>query len=148
MDYLQMLQNKPPHKAALITEERTYTYGELVSLAQARRREVSGQSDVCFIKKQTIAQQLIEFIALSGTKLVPVIAPQEADTAHLKNISAPAEACMGAMTSGTTGQAKVLFRTFNSWAGFFDEQNRVFGVTENSCMFAQGSLAFTGNQIL
>lgn len=140
-----MLQNKPPHKAALITEERIYTYGELAALAQARRREVSGQSDVCFIKKQTIAQQLIEFIALSGTKLVPVIAPQEADTAHLKNISAPAEACMGAMTSGTTGQAKVLFRTFNSWAGFFDEQNRVFGVTENSCMFAQGSLAFTGN---
>lgn len=52
---------------------------------------------------------------------------------------------MGAMTSGTTGRAKVLFRTYESWAGFFEEQNRVFGVTPDSCMFAQGSLAFTGN---
>ena len=52
---------------------------------------------------------------------------------------------MGVMTSGTTGRPKVLFRTFASWAGFFDEQNRVFGITEASCMFAQGSLAFTGN---
>ena len=49
------------------------------------------------------------------------------------------------MTSGTTGRAKVLFRTYESWAGFFEEQNRVFGVTPDSCMFAQGSLAFTGN---
>ena len=57
----------------------------------------------------------------------------------------PPEACMGAMTSGTTGRAKVLFRTYESWAGFFEEQNRVFGVTPDSCMFAQGSLAFTGN---
>ncbi len=145
MDYLQMLQNKPPYKAALITEERIYTYGDLVELALRRRRETAGQRGVCFIKKLTIAGQLIEFIALSGRELVPVLAPQQADTGSLGGISAPAEACMGVMTSGTTGAAKVLFRTYASWTGFFDEQNRVFGITEDSCMFAQGSLAFTGN---
>ena len=140
-----MLQNKPPHKAALITEERIYTYGDLAELALRRRQESAGQFGICFIKKLTVAEQLIEFIALSGTKLVPVLAPQQADTGSLSGISAPPEACMGVMTSGTTGAAKVLFRTYASWAGFFDEQNRVFGITEDSCMFAQGSLAFTGN---
>ena len=145
MDYLDIIAVKPPEKAALITEEHVYTYGMLTELAQKRRRETKGQSGVCFIKKQTIAEQLIEFIALSGTPLVPVLTPQEADTSYLTNISAPAEACMGVMTSGTTGRPKVLFRTFASWAGFFDEQNRVFGITQASCMFAQGSLAFTGN---
>ncbi len=145
MDYLGILQQKPPAKAALITEKRLYTYGELAELAQKRRAEVQGQSGVCFIKKAAIAEQLIEFIALSGTPLVPVLAPQEADTEHLAGVSAPPEACMGVMTSGTTGAPKVLFRSFDSWAGFFDEQNRVFKITENSCMFAQGSLAFTGN---
>ena len=99
-----------------------------------------------FVKKDPqLAQQLIEFIAFAGTDNVPVLAPQEADTEHLKDIVPPLEACMGAMTSGTTGRAKVLFRTYESWAGFFEEQNRVFGVTPDSCMFAQGSLAFTGN---
>lgn len=145
MDYLAMLAQKPPFKAALITEQRIYTYGDLCKLAQQRRNEISGSRRAFFIKKTTVAKQLIEFIALAGTDWVPVLAPQEADTEHLKDIVPPPEACMGAMTSGTTGAAKVLFRTFDSWAGFFKEQNRVFGVTENSTMFAQGSLAFTGN---
>ena len=145
MDYLQLIAEKPPEKAALITEEHTYTYGELAALAQQRRQEVTSGRRVYFIKKSKIAQQLIEFIAFAGTDNVPVLAPQEADTEHLKDIVPPPEACMGAMTSGTTGRAKVLFRTYESWAGFFEEQNRVFCVTPDSCMFAQGSLAFTGN---
>lgn len=33
MDYLQLIAEKPPQKAALITEEHTYTYGELAALA-------------------------------------------------------------------------------------------------------------------
>lgn len=145
MDYLAMLAQKPPFKAALITEQRIYTYGDLCKLAQQRRNEISGSRRAFFIKKTTVAEQLIEFIAFAGTDNVPVLAPQEADMEHLKEIVPPPEACMGAMTSGTTGRAKVLFRTYESWAGFFEEQNRVFGVTPDSCMFAQGSLAFTGN---
>ena len=145
MDYLQLIAEKPPEKAALITEEHTYTYGELAALARERRKTAGGARRVYFIKKSAIAQQLIEFIAFAGTDNVPVLAPQEADTEHLKDIVPPPEACMGAMTSGTTGRAKVLFRTYESWAGFFEEQNRVFGITPDSCMFAQGSLAFTGN---
>lgn len=145
MDYLDLIAAKPPQKAALITEQQIYTYGRLTELARRRRSEVRGGRCVHFIKKSTVAEQLIEFIALAGTDWVPVLAPQEAATEHLKAIVPPAQACMGAMTSGTTGAAKVLFRTFESWAGFFDEQNRVFGITPNSCMFAQGSLAFTGN---
>lgn len=145
MDYLQLIAEKPPEKAALITEEHTYTYGELAVLARECRKTAGGARRVYFIKKSAIAQQLIEFIAFAGTDNVPVLAPQEADTEHLKDIVPPPEACMGAMTSGTTGRAKVLFRTYESWAGFFEEQNRVFGITPDSCMFAQGSLAFTGN---
>lgn len=145
MDYLDLVAAKPPQKAALITEQHTYTYGELTKLARRRRSEVHGGCCVHFIKKSTAAEQLTEFIALAGTDWVPVLAPQEADTEQLRNIVPPPEACMGAMTSGTTGAAKVLFRTYESWAGFFDEQNRVFGITADSCMFAQGSLAFTGN---
>lgn len=82
--------------------------------AEKRRAAYAG----CIYKKSAIAQQLIEFIAFAGTDNVPVLAPQEADTEHLKDIVPPPEACMGAMTSGTTGRAKVLFRTYESWAGF------------------------------
>lgn len=52
---------------------------------------------------------------------------------------------MGALTSGSTGVAKVLYRSYDSWAGFFPEQNRVFGVDETAVMFLHGSMSFTGN---
>ena len=67
MDYLQLIAEKQPQKAALITEEHTYTYGELAALAQQRRQEAAGVRRVYFIKKSAIAQQLIEFIAFAGT---------------------------------------------------------------------------------
>ena len=52
---------------------------------------------------------------------------------------------MAVMTSGTTGSGKLLFRTFESWYGYFETQNRIFGISGESRLFAQGSLAFTGN---
>lgn len=52
---------------------------------------------------------------------------------------------MGVMTSGSTGKSKLLWRSYHSWADFFPEQNRVFGVDDKTVIFCQGSLAFTGN---
>lgn len=57
----------------------------------------------------------------------------------------PDEVCMAVMTSGTTGVPKILYRTYESWADFFPIQNEIFGIGENSRLFVQGSLAFTGN---
>lgn len=52
MDYLQLIAEKPPEKAALITEEHTYTYGELAALARERRKTAGGARRVYFIKNQ------------------------------------------------------------------------------------------------
>lgn len=52
---------------------------------------------------------------------------------------------MGALTSGSTGIPKVLFRTYESWAEFFTIQNKVFNINSNSKMFFNGPLSFTGN---
>lgn len=53
--------------------------------------------------------------------------------------------CLGVLSSGTTGTPKVMYRTFESWAGFFPVQNEIFGLKETSCLFLHGSLSFTGN---
>ena len=48
-------------------------------------------------------------------------------------------------TSGSTGEPKILQRTFESWADFFPTQNRIFRVDETTKLFMHGSLNFTGN---
>lgn len=62
-----------------------------------------------------------------------------------ESIDVNSEVCMGVLTSGSTGVPKVLYRTYESWVGFFDIQNNIFKVNSSSKLFINGSLSFTGN---
>lgn len=57
----------------------------------------------------------------------------------------PEAVSMGVLTSGTSGMPKVHFRTYESWADFFPEQNRIFEIDDTSRVYIQGSFGFTGN---
>ncbi|WP_298705686.1 AMP-binding protein [uncultured Veillonella sp.] len=57
----------------------------------------------------------------------------------------PEAASFGVLTSGTTGLPKVLWRSLRSWVDFFEEQNCVFKVNQDSLLFVHGSMSFTGN---
>lgn len=145
MDYLQNLQSKPADKLAVITETKSYTYGEMVALILEKRKSFTYEEKVAFIHRSTIVEQLLDFIAYSGTKTVPVIATEDSKGNVYDLTQVPQGIAMGAMTSGSTGKSKLLWRTYESWASFFPEQNKVFGLDENTIIFCQGSLAFTGN---
>lgn len=145
MDYLQMLREQPQEKLALVENAEEYTYGRLVQEAQVLRDSLEFVEPAVFIHEDSIARQLIRFVAYSGTKTVPIIATEVSKTQQFDVGAIPEAACMGVMTSGSTGKSKLLWRSYHSWADFFPEQNRVFGVDENTVIFCQGSLAFTGN---
>lgn len=145
MDYLTLLAQKQQDKAALITDERSYSYGELVSLAAAIRGSEVLPAQAVFIHAGRIAEQLVQFLAYSGTLSVPVIATEVSRAQQFNIEDIPAEACMGVMTSGSTGRSKLLWRSYRSWVDFFPQQNRIFGIDNSTVIFCQGSLAFTGN---
>ena len=54
-------------------------------------------------------------------------------------------ACMGVLSSGSTDVPKVMYRTYESWAGFIPEQNRRFFIDGDAVVFTEGSFSFTGN---
>ena len=145
MDYLQMLKEQPQEKLALVEDSETYTYARLVQEAQELRAALAYSEPAVFIHEDSIARQLVRFVAYSGTKTVPIIATEVSRTQQFDVGVIPEAACMGVMTSGSTGKSKLLWRSYHSWADFFPEQNRVFGVDTETVIFCQGSLAFTGN---
>lgn len=145
MDYLQMLREQPQAKLALVEDAEEYTYGRLVDEAQKLRASLDFKEPAIFIHEDSIARQLMRFVAYSGTKTVPIIATEVSKTQQFDVGAIPEAACMGVMTSGSTGKSKLLWRSYHSWADFFPEQNKVFGVDEKTVIFCQGSLAFTGN---
>lgn len=106
------------------------------------------ENDICLIVKDTVALELVYFIGIMKAGKVPVICggyPDNEELDTIKSIEVPYGAVMGVMTSGTTGSSKVLFRTMESWADYFPVQNRLFSMDEDTVLFAQGSLSFTGN---
>jgi len=140
-----MIRVHASNKLAIVDDGIEYTYGDLVSLADKLRNSLDCQEKVHFIHEEKIVDQLVSFLAYSGTATVPVIATEASKGQSFKLQDIPEAACMGVMTSGSTGKSKLLWRSYRSWAEFFPEQNRVFGVDENTVIFCQGSLAFTGN---
>ncbi len=76
---------------------------------------------------------------------IPLIAPKRFDDSILTEITIPKEADFAVASSGTTGKPKLYFRTKDSWADFFPEQDEVFSINSSSRIFIHGSLAFTGN---
>lgn len=145
MDYLQMLKEQPQEKLALVEDSEAYTYARLVQEAQELRAALAYSEPAVFIHEESIARQLVRFLAYSGTKTVPIIATEVSRTQQFDVGAIPEAACMGVMTSGSTGKSKLLWRSYHSWADFFPEQNRVFGIDAETVIFCQGSLAFTGN---
>jgi len=52
---------------------------------------------------------------------------------------------LAALTSGSTGKAKALLRTWNSWQSAFPIQSQLFDMTEDCRVLLHGSLMFTAN---
>ena len=54
------------------------------------------------------------------------------DTCTRSDYIIPEKANFGVLTSGTTGTPKILWRSEQSWADFFDEQNKVFHIDKDT----------------
>ena len=80
------------------------------------------------------AQDTTDFVPAKSvlTKFIPAKAPYQ-------------NACMGVLSSGSTDVPKVMYRTYESWAGFIPEQNRRFCIDGKAVVFTEGSFSFTGN---
>ena len=74
MDYLHMLKEQPQEKLALVEDSEAYTYARLVQEAQELRAALAYSEPAVFIHEDSIARQLVRFVAYSGTKTVPIIA--------------------------------------------------------------------------
>ena len=104
MDYLTLIAQQKQDKLALIEDEEEYTYAGLAQAARELRSQADFSAPAVFIHENSIARQLISFLAYSGTKTVPVIATEVSKNQQFSCEAIPEAACMGVMTSGSTGK--------------------------------------------
>ena len=96
-DYLEMLAAQPLDKLALVDDAASFTYGQLVAEAKKLRSSTTMDEPAVFIHEDTIAQQLLKFVAFSGTAMRPIIATELSKEQQFELGHIPERACMGVM---------------------------------------------------
>ena len=138
-DYLSLIQSIPPPQDSP-GRKRPVLYIRHAYQEACRIRSLTPEPSVpsaAWIRAASVHGQLVQFLALSGTSHIPVIVPADMKYVPESLITEgiPAGACMGVLTSGSTGQPKLWFRTLDSWASFFPTQNAIFGMTAQTRLF-------------
>lgn len=157
-----------PAKPFFIEKDCQYTYEAICRQMKAYARQFQGlPRNTLLIVRQDPVEQLIAFLGAETAGWVPVLghpdlSPAAADqlcrvrqigwiddgTLRKGNPEAPVpapEVCMGVLSSGSTGLPKLMFRTYESWAGFIPAQNQAFQIDRDTLAFVEGSMSFTGN---
>ncbi len=168
----ELLVGKPPDKICLIHGQNSFTYGELEeqSAYLARRLALPAGERVLVDIKEPLSQ-LAYFFAIVKAGGVCVFLPTGSPSVLSANLSdkhgikrqitgsfAPgdqgekvlpklksSDIFFGALTSGSTGQAKLLWRDHQSWTSAFPYQSEVFSLSSEDRLFLTGSLSFTAN---
>lgn len=163
IEQLRQYKELKPHKVALIVDDTQYTYGELydailsidlddtsriVHLTQVKE---ALKNEVLLIKSQSFVKQLVQWLGALYTGYIPMVCHNEMDTEYIDELAhiIADEGVLpltdfGVLTSGTTGRPKPLWRKEESWREFFDIQNNIFHINEDTKIFLQGSFSFTG----
>lgn len=163
---------RPAHPC-IVEDEIALSYDELLRCADKLAEKLPAKTgDAVLVLADTFTRQAAAFFAAQKIGARPILlhhglAPEE-ESAIFKErglqgfwrLTAEGESyeaqdapqsfvdendCLGVLTSGSTGTPKVMYRTCQSWAGFFPTQNEIFSVDKDTRIFLHGSLSFTGN---
>lgn len=158
MDFLKMTAGIEGNRIMLEYNGEEYTYEKIINMAQTASKSFPDKKEgkIRVVKKKKITDQLVDFFACFFCGCIPMVTPY--DSNHYENgqyIDLPETAgeikdspCVAVLTSGTTGEPKIYLRTYESWAGYFDIQNKIFKIDADTKLFCHGGLAFTGNMNL
>lgn len=172
-DLLKQRAQLHPQKQFLCLDETHWSYREALARADAISASLPpGVAGDVLVLAEDFLDQASAFFALQAGNVRPILLHHGLSAGELEDIlrtnalqgllsvgkhgieyraaTTPArnhgeKDILGVLSSGSTGTPKVMYRTYESWAGFFPVQNEVFGVSGDTRLFLHGSLSFTGN---
>ena len=130
-------------KIFLQIDEKIFTYSNFLSDVDSCKINFDG--DEIFISEKNFYNQAVKFFAAQKFNKKPIILHEKMTEDDINFSHGGEKDILGVLTSGTTGKPKILYRTYESWAEFFPEQNKIFKIDSTTKIFIHGSLSFTGN---
>lgn len=108
-----------------------YTYQQLFLLVKQKAKQLSCHKNMILsLSAPDPLNFIVSFLAIKQTKNYPFI-PAFSDSAEPKQIELPVDTLFLGVTSGTTGQPKTYYRSWQSWAKGFDALENLFDFQES-----------------
>jgi long-chain acyl-CoA synthetase len=104
-----------------------------------------------FCGKHQTQQQIAELelayhaVVLQNISIETCPKPSENTTPFVPTVAEPSGIFLGVLSSGSTGQAKVIWKDYQSWFSAFAAQSQVFGLSSSSYLFVLDALAYSAN---
>lgn len=135
---------KHSDKIAVIDNEISYTYTELIRAAMALKNIKKNASGVHVCTSANPFEQLLSVIrGLVDRFPVYLGVEDSAETISKEDISA--DVFLVATTSGTTGRKKYIFKKHKQWLESFQAYSEIFNISTQDILFLNGSLEYTAN---
>lgn len=163
-----------PSKSAVIYADVILSYRELYAKSSGIAHSLTAllkKGDKILLMKKNPLEQILWFLGASMAGVVPVfVAPETPDgiRQQITQLIEPKltidedypvnphplsplpkikkeDIFLGALTSGTTGLPKVIWRDHQSWSSAFSHQSKVFQIAANDKLYLVGSLAYSAN---
>lgn len=173
-DNLKGFSITQPDKICLINASTQVTYGELagaVDFIACRMANSAKPGAKVLIKLSDPVSQIVYLLGIAklgaASVLVDPAVPERrckelqetagavfyvddrfslpGDTVQSLPMVQPEDLFLGALSSGSTGDPKIIWRDHRSWVSAFPAQSRVFGVSGTDILFLTGSLSYTAN---
>lgn len=173
-DNLKIFAETQSDKKCIINGSRQLTYLELACTVDNIAFRLAGlvnKGDKVLVKSSDVVKQLCYLLGIAKLAAAAVlIDPLIPDIIYedIKNKSAavlciddnfclpetiapymtevnPKDLFLGALSSGSTGEHKLIWRDHQSWVSAFPVQSRVFGLSGADTLFLCGSLVYTAN---
>lgn len=167
--FFEKIQNVDPEKVAIVADGKTFTYGEILNIASQRATFFEGKRDAFLLCHNSELENLLNFFAImaAGAKgifggknlsedqksnfsvihncTIVDFVPNEEKRITEQHKPSQSEYFLGVLSSGSTGQSKLIWKDYLSWFSAFPHQSAVFGVSDQDRVFVLDALAYSAN---
>ncbi|HLO46054.1 MAG TPA: AMP-binding protein [Leadbetterella sp.] len=167
--FFEKIQNVDSEKIAISAEGKSITFGNILTIAQKRAGFFENKRESFLLCHSSELENLFNFFAIIAVGGRAIFAGKNLTEEQKNGISVihncsiidfvPDEATeresfykptkneyfLGVLSSGTTGQSKLIWKDYQSWFSAFPHQSTVFGVSEQDTVFVLDALAYSAN---
>jgi long-chain acyl-CoA synthetase len=167
--FFKKIKHIDQNKIALKYEGQNYTYADIVEISKSRANNFQNANKNVFLNKKNEKENLFDFLgcmyagkaAIFGSKSLPeqvlteykikfncqlssefkIEKPTELDLFSPQNDTI----FLGVLSSGSSGDPKVIWKDYQAWFTAFPYQSQVFGIEENNTVFVLDALGYSAN---